>query len=100
MTPDQAPRAIDHHEDARAFLNGLACDDRIELARHGRTETYRVLSCDTNNGGTPFVRARRVDGYGPGATTFKPSSGYRGACIVTHGRGMGTHYQAAEVVEG
>lgn len=37
-------------------------------------------------------------GYHPGTTTLKPSSGYQNSCVVTHSRGMGSHYPSVEVV--
>lgn len=80
-------------DEAKNLLASLASGDEVRFG----DDKWRVIDVRENDRGTPFVEFKALTGYHPGTTTLKPSSGFRNSCVVSHGRGMGSHYSSLEL---
>lgn len=78
-------------DEAADLLRSLREGDRVQF---GGDEWKVIDAADEDFNAVEF---RSLSGYHPGTTTLKASSGFRGSCVVTHSRGMGSHYNSLTV---
>ena len=90
MTQDSKTQTVaTTPEDAETLLESLEVGDRVRFD----DDEWKVTKTNGH-----FVTFKARTGYHPGTTTLKPSSGYQNSAVVTHSRGMGSHYGRIEVV--
>lgn len=78
-------------EEAADLLRSLREGDRVQF---GGDEWKVISEAEEDFNAVEF---RSLSGYHPGTTTLKPSSGYQSSAVVTHSRGMGSHYGSLTV---
>ena len=86
------PLTAETEDEAEDLVETLEAGDRVEVTRHGSTETYRV----TSTGDGRFT-GKRTDAHKAGTTTFVPTC-VRNYALATHGRGMSSRFGRVEVV--
>lgn len=89
--PNQSTTEAQNPEEAADLLRSLREGDQVRFDG----DTWKVISEATEDFNA--VEFRSLTGYHPGTTTLKASSGFRGSAVVTHSRGMGSHYNSIEV---